>query len=775
MVREKHPGAYDDMDDAALEAAVVAKYPGVYDDLVSAPASPSPSAPQGSALGRFASGAGEMLNPVTMVQGMYQAVRHPVDTAVAMYDQQGQQFDKAVDSARQGRYSEMLGHGAASFLPVIGPMVASIGEQAGTGDIAGAAGRLAGAAAAWQAPKLAAKVPSLRVKPSMTPEAELAKWGLDQGIPVDVASATANPIPRAAQQLATKTSLAGSVIGTKAAKARQAGLATVGEQLAAKGYAGSATKESAGAAARTAVEDSIRGFDDAANQSYGKLRELEGSSPDVEVVAKRQDVPVDPKTIDQRFILRWLADDLKELPYQSSGRMRGQQAVDTMEAATSQEAGRRAVYTPRVAGSPIQDTLNMAGVKGTKAELADRISKSLQTGKIDPRLSAVADAYAEAWDGTQFDFDLVSPDTLVRSGVMRKVLKSPQVMPDVSEPGAARFFPDQSLPEVAKPLKTATLKAPVDVGSIKPHLKPILERLNKKKELTGQLMGDEGRAAVALDRLVNGDDFASLVDVDAALGDIKSMARGAAMPELRSGGQSIAAAAVSRLSKAVDASVQALGPEAVDALKNGRLATRQKYAAAEVLDALKAEPVRTANAAIAPADTAIQHLRELQRFAPESLPQVGKAVLSDLLSEATKDGGFTATASLANKWQKLGPQTKQLLFKDPAYIKDLDRFWALARKTGEQANPSGSAHVGGLMAQGYLLTDPVTLAGYQLTGAALAKALNSPKVTRLLVEGTMVPLKAKAAAVARFQRLAPLVDQATKLPATQNTAPQGNR
>jgi len=45
MVREKHPGVYDDMDDAALEAAIVAKFPGVYDDLVSKPTPVTPEPP----------------------------------------------------------------------------------------------------------------------------------------------------------------------------------------------------------------------------------------------------------------------------------------------------------------------------------------------------------------------------------------------------------------------------------------------------------------------------------------------------------------------------------------------------------------------------------------------------------------------------------------------------------------------------------------------------------------------------------------------------------
>lgn len=37
LVREKHPGAYEDMSDAELEATVRAKYPGAYDDLVEPP------------------------------------------------------------------------------------------------------------------------------------------------------------------------------------------------------------------------------------------------------------------------------------------------------------------------------------------------------------------------------------------------------------------------------------------------------------------------------------------------------------------------------------------------------------------------------------------------------------------------------------------------------------------------------------------------------------------------------------------------------------------
>jgi hypothetical protein len=45
MVRAKFPGAYDDMDDAALESSVRKKFPGAYDDIPPSPAASAPEPP----------------------------------------------------------------------------------------------------------------------------------------------------------------------------------------------------------------------------------------------------------------------------------------------------------------------------------------------------------------------------------------------------------------------------------------------------------------------------------------------------------------------------------------------------------------------------------------------------------------------------------------------------------------------------------------------------------------------------------------------------------
>src|SRR5438034_57501 len=68
------------------------------------------AAPQGSAAGRFVSNAAAMLNPVTMASGLYQAVRHPIDTGTAIVGQMGEQLGQAKDAYQYGRYSEAAGH-----------------------------------------------------------------------------------------------------------------------------------------------------------------------------------------------------------------------------------------------------------------------------------------------------------------------------------------------------------------------------------------------------------------------------------------------------------------------------------------------------------------------------------------------------------------------------------------------------------------------------------------------------------------------------------------
>lgn len=140
--------------------------------------------PEGSAAGRFASGAWEMLNPISAVQGIAQAVRHPIDTASNILQQQGAQFSKAGEAYQQGRYSEMAGHAAAGVLPLIGPAAAEAGEQIGAGDVAGGLGKAAGLVA----PVVGAKPVMQGVRKLASPRVrEAAAGALESGAAARVA------------------------------------------------------------------------------------------------------------------------------------------------------------------------------------------------------------------------------------------------------------------------------------------------------------------------------------------------------------------------------------------------------------------------------------------------------------------------------------------------------------------------------------------------------------------------------------------------------------
>jgi hypothetical protein len=114
-----------------------------------------PAVPDGSAAARVASNAWQYLNPVAMVTGLYEAVKSPeavAHTLENIVQQQGAQIGKAAEAYREGRYPEMVGHGVAGALPLVGPAAAAAGEQIAQGDIAGGLGAGAGLVGSVLAP-----------------------------------------------------------------------------------------------------------------------------------------------------------------------------------------------------------------------------------------------------------------------------------------------------------------------------------------------------------------------------------------------------------------------------------------------------------------------------------------------------------------------------------------------------------------------------------------------------------------------------------------------
>lgn len=98
-----------------------------------------PPKPEGSVVGRFASNAGQMLNPM----GLVDAIRHPIQTLENIGAASAEQGRQAAQAFGEGRNWEAAGH-AVGMLPVIGPAAAAAGEQIAAGDVAGGLGKGAG-------------------------------------------------------------------------------------------------------------------------------------------------------------------------------------------------------------------------------------------------------------------------------------------------------------------------------------------------------------------------------------------------------------------------------------------------------------------------------------------------------------------------------------------------------------------------------------------------------------------------------------------------------
>lgn len=267
----------------------------------------------------------------------------------------------------------------------------------------------------------------------------------------------------------------------------------------------------------------------------------------------------------------------------------------------------------------------------------------------------------------------------------------------------------------------------MDTTAAKQQLRPVYERLMRESEIAPP-QGAKAKAIVALDRFMNSPDIAPIGDVDAALSDFKALARGAEMPELRNQGQGIAANAVTRLDGELRARAAQAGPDTLKALEEGRAATRQKYAVADVLDMLSAEPGQVFRQLTQNKDVGLERLKAVEKFAPKELPNVGRAFLEDAMQQATAEGGFMHADRLWANWQKLGGETKRKLYSKQQ-IRDLDHYFLIAKRIKENPNPSGTATIPKLnMAE--------LLAYFPAKG--LSKMLMTPNGVKWLTEARIV-------------------------------------
>lgn len=319
----------------------------------------------------------------------------------------------------------------------------------------------------------------------------------------------------------------------------------------------------------------------------------------------------------------------------------------------------------------------------------------------------------------------------------------------------------------------------VNVQAAQDALRPILEDMQRMSKDSGgalQLVGPESRMYKALDKLVNAkseappspsklfDASGNAIDLtskaepfamplssaDKVLGELKALQR--SNPDKWGEAGNVIGQTVDALDKQVTAAARQSAP-VWEALQRGRNATVKKYDALDVIDRMRDEPVGTIGSLAKQKDGGIAFLRDVQRHAPEELPNVGRALLDDMTRSIRGDQLARDTSAAA--WSKLGPETKRIVFADaiknnPTYLSDLDKFFKLNQDLKFNPNPSGSAYTGGA-----ILHLSATSSGADLVNQALVElgggavtALSNPRVVRAFNRLSVAPVKSAAAQAA---------------------------
>ena len=233
-----------------------------------------------------------------------------------------------------------------------------------------------------------------------------------------------------------------------------------------------------------------------------------------------------------------------------------------------------------------------------------------------------------------------------------------------------------------------TVPLPVDLRNAKDALRPIHQSLERQMPVAQQ------RASTGMKSLQNIMEAPNHLPVsiaDADLSAIKAAARGADLPELRTLSQGLAARAVQELEAAVQQGVDQAGPAVGAARDTGRAETVAKYRAGTVLRDLPKEDVQAFGKLTYSADSGVGFLKQVAAEIPNEMPKVGRAYLQSIIEEAAKDGDING-ATLLSRWQRLGPQTRATLFKDPKLVASIDGFVQRAATKSNIADVVGKLH-----------------------------------------------------------------------------------
>lgn len=730
-VKAKYPGEYDDLSDDDVGRKVKAKFPGAYDDFsdVSA-ASASVVQSDNRTAGEVAlDQAGHVLKGIPQaITGIPAAL---AGAAGAAYDMlTGKGTGKAQEMIKGiAQPATTTARGAAAL---VAP--GSV-EQPSRQEFEQAAEGAGANLGSLLLPEVIAKVkPSIRVLPKLetqNPVTQAAvEFGRREGIPIDAATATGNKAIAGAQQVIEHSPVGGVVSQARRFQQTRAITAT-GERLADEVHPSPVTPEQAGSGVQSSLSGRIAALKKFEDEAYGKFRDIANAPENAREVqvgtqsAKMKSAFDDlvGQSVDSRL------HGIKEVVRGGATEMTGKLKREYINPDNPHDIGK---ISGRFGGGFKDMFPELKNFPESPGEMAAAIEKGGSNPLYQRLRKAMRDTVIEE-----------------EGGEIRDALRNAGLEDGV-----------QNVREV--PI-TKEMALPVDMRPIKSQLKPMFDQMQTWMEPAKR---NASAGFQAIKSIVEGPDYMPAEVAEQGLGGLKSLAREAKSPDLRNVNAGLGANAAKQLQALIDQTVSSAGPQAIDALKAGRISHAAKMGVSEVLASIREEPVQAFNQAVWAKDAGISKLRQVAKLAPDEMPKIGRAYVDNLLEKATAEGGFDKEKGVLREWQNLGPQTKSILFRSPLLIQDLDNFFMLAKKIAERPNTSNSAVVGAMVAGlGYTWANPVSGVTMMLGSGALAEMMYSPRAVRALTNGMRVSLGNKtAAALAASQILAVAGDKAQQLP-----------
>ncbi len=302
----------------------------------------------------------------------------------------------------------------------------------------------------------------------------------------------------------------------------------------------------------------------------------------------------------------------------------------------------------------------------------------------------------------------------------------------------------QQYPPQAAPIPVIeSIAGPTDMTAVKAAAKPILDQLRQQM---GTAVTKVSPVLSMVEDIVNGPDIVSLRTAKNNISAIQDVARNEA-GVMRRPAQALSSRLVSPFHDAIDAAARAVGPDAYQALQDGNAATKAKY------DLAKSIPNSYLKRDVPPNNLAQLHdlltknedaqfpaLQKVASHVPDAVPGIARATIEDVFRGVTEGGGVSKVQSAINKWNDLGPQTKQLLFGAQT-SEEIDHLLQYAKMAVSEANPSGTAPTAQIMAlYAMMVHNPVAAIAAMAGARQLAKGIFNPEVAETIRDTGRIPL-----------------------------------